>query len=332
MKALSTNIIQVLISKIYIPTKEEGNLRYLPKDDPQIIELAENIAGRGLQNIFSVKPANEEQKKAGFLYEIKDGSRRCQALKVAVEKKLISDSISVNLQAAEDDITTLMDRMVSNLTVEKTKTKDYIDGLLRIKEEKGWSNKEIADKMNLSKKHINDLLKTIRLPEDTREALANDKLTLGNALILVSVVGKCDDETYKQFEEKAKTLSLRDFTTEVTEFTTNYKETLKAQKKENQGKFVCRPMMLKKGDIEDLLKKAENDHAAKPTANTAEHLRTLQMIFQVDEVSTARRKAAWEKQQKEIEDARKQRLEAKKTKTLEDQIEALKNAGYQVTK
>ena len=328
---LKFNVIPANVSDIFLPTQEQGNLRYLPQEDKEIIQLSENILERGLLNLFSVIPADEDVKTLGYKYVIKDGSRRLQAIKLLVKNGKFDGNISVNLVSDETQTETDIDRLLGNITVEKTKAKDIINQILKIKEATGMTNKELAVKMRISEKHLNDLLKTVRLPDVARDALTADEITLTNAIMLSTLTGKVHKDDYAPYLEKAKNQTAKDFSTTVKEFMDAYNEKNQKEREQNKGKFIPRPIMPNKVFLEELLAKAENDAEATPNAITQERLRTMQACFQLDEVSVAKRKAVWEKEQEEQKKAAAERKAKREQDKIREHLAAAEKMGYTIT-
>ena len=245
--------ILVHINDIYIPTKQEGQLRQRKIDEPSVIGNALSIQKFGLNNIFSVSKGNPEITSKP--YEIKDGSGRYHAMlliyliatKAMIDGKpmfpegvrsedgeLIDGTVNGkvfdgNLEVTFDDriISTaerLAVQITTNYNMKATAAKEGIDAFVEIMHQNPeMTTEDLASYIGMSVGHVKRILKTVKLPGVARDALTTGELSLINAVTLSSL-GKVDDLVFNSMFEDAKTLSQRDFANKLAVFKSNENE------------------------------------------------------------------------------------------------------------
>lgn len=92
---------------------------------------------------------------------------------------------------------------------EQTGAKEAVEAMVRLASD-GMSLTEIGEELGCSASTVSMWLKTVRLPDTTRELLAKGEITLSNALVLQGLHKKLDEETYASVVNSAKSLQKSD--------------------------------------------------------------------------------------------------------------------------
>jgi len=318
MKILKVNLNDVLFSEVALRSHKET--------DEHIRELADDINNRGLLNLPTLVPSQDEEGK----YHVTDGARRVTALKLLLKEGKVPEELSFQVTEPQDELETLGDMISGNANVLKTTNKQFIEAMYRIATETDTTMPELAKKVGKSEEYIWKLFKTLKLGDELLEEAQASGVSISNLITLSELKGKVDDDDMKEWVEKAKTTTVAEFSDEVAEELDAIKEALKGQKKEVEFKLTNK--FIGKDALELLLVSAETAFTTEATPATEARYNLMREIFQVDEKSAAARKKDWEDKQEKKKQKAAERKKARDDAKLIESIGELDKQGFQVTK
>lgn len=323
----------------------EFALRTVDLEDPNVMNLMDNIAARGVQKPISVRPSTMGDKKMPKLtpdgrqvYSVKDGLHRYTGFKLA---KGILESCPVIVQAADDEQVEL-DQVMDNLHFIPTKPYEYGAGLKKALQRKQTMTKsELANKLNVSEDFIDARMGLNGLhkdgvdekgePTSTLGALVDKgDICLGNAVALATLKPSEEQLAFKDDAVQMKTL-------EFAKKISDRKKALRIAKQQGRTPGDSVPWspsahFRKKSDVEDELASPSQLPAllkAKGIDVPVEGIKfILQYVLQLDEQSIVIQKADYEAREK----ARIEKLKAAKDererlkKVADDAVAAAKAA------
>lgn len=291
--------------------------------DDHIIDLAEDIKQRGLLDIPTVVPAEEE----GF-FNVTNGARRVTALKLLFSKNEIPEFQNFNVKDRQSEIDTLADQIAGNVKVLKTANKKYIAALYKLATEGGLTADELAKKAGMGKEYMFKLFKTLKLSDEVMKEAEAGKVTISNLISLSDLVGKVDEDGLLEWVERAKTEKAADFAVAVVEEIDILKKAARGEPREDVFKPVKK--LLKREELEILLTQTENAFNDAPNKTNETRYQLMKEIWQIDEKSIDEQKAKWEQDKADKEEKKAKRKEAREKAKLEDSIKDLEEAGYSV--
>ena len=319
-------IKRIKLSDIFIPL-EGDNLQVWTEDMPEVQSIIISIKATKLNSMLIVSESNPEETK--LPYTIQDGSKR----KCALEAMGVTE-INVVVEEAIDSTQRLMIQMGTNAQASGMITANYIAAAIRLQREKGWSIKDIATHCGMSEKQIDVWYKTLRLPQAAKDAMNEGKLTLVNAKTLAQLVNKVDDEEFDHFLAEAQRAKQPEFGPLVDERVKAWKDERKSILDETKGVFqVPVAKILSKvqnQDLLDLLTTTGTEFEREPTSKLEVELNLLKRIFGVDEVSIAKAKSDWQKDEEAKDEAKKNSKAKKGEAKLTDMVKALEAQGHKV--
>lgn len=137
-------------------------------------ELSESIKQKGILQPILVRPKDDK-------YEIVAGERRYQSAKIAGLSKIPAIILNISEQEAYE-ISLIENLQREDLNpIEKAKAfQNYIDKY-------NVTHEELANKLNISRAEITNLLRLLQLPLEIQEEVRRGSLTYGHARALLSI-------------------------------------------------------------------------------------------------------------------------------------------------
>lgn len=143
-------------------------------DPNSLEELAKSIKSEGILQPILVRPQNSH-------YEIVAGERRWRAAKLAGLEKI--PAIIRNISEQE----TLFLALIENIHREDLNPLEQARALKRLKEEFNLSQEELAQKVNLSRSQVANLLRLLNLPPEVQKLIEEGKISSGHGKTLASL-------------------------------------------------------------------------------------------------------------------------------------------------
>jgi ParB/RepB/Spo0J family partition protein len=343
---MSTITAAATAALLWLPLDQlEANefaLRTVDLEDPNVLNLMDNIAARGVQKPIGVRPSTLGDKKTPKLtsdgrqvYSVKDGLHRYTGAKLA---KL--EQVPAIVQSA-DDAQVEMDQIMDNLHVIPTKAYEYGAGLRKVLSRDVTTTKaELANKLNVSEDFIEARLSLGGIHKDgvddkgrptstIGDLIDKGEICLGNAVALATLK---PSEEQLSFVGDAREMKTLEFAKKISD----RKKALRLAKQKGQeagAKVEWSPSahFRKKSDVEAELVSPKELTAilkAKGIEASAEAIKAiLQYVLHLDEQSIVAQKAEHEAREK----ARLEKLEAAKQerdrlkKVAEDAVAAAKS-------
>lgn len=159
--------------------------KYQPRtqfSDEAINELAESIRKNGIMQPIIVRASGKQEGK----YEIVAGERRWRASQIAklTEVPVIIRDIP-DKQALEL-------ALVENIQRQDLSPIEEANGYQRLIEEFDYTQEELSSVIGKSRSHVANLLRMLSLPEEVRDMVERNELTMGHARTLIGVPGAVD--------------------------------------------------------------------------------------------------------------------------------------------
>lgn len=159
------------------------------KSFTDIEELAADILQNGLQN-----PLQGDLDAATGLFYVRDGERRFRAI------------LLINANGGDIDVVEVMpypskmteaDKLISNLSTDK-KCKynpiEMADGVMRLKDNYGFTNKEIGDRLGYSRQWVDGMILLAKNKEDAESKINNQGLSATSTVKQIREKTKASDE------------------------------------------------------------------------------------------------------------------------------------------
>lgn len=144
--------------------------------DEAIDELKNSILKQGLLQPVVVRPA-------GNRYQLILGERRLRATRAAGLK-----TIPAQIRVVESSEEMLELAILENVHREDLTPIEIAQAIVRLQQQYTLTQEVIAEKMGMSRAHIANLVRLLKLPPRIQTALIEGKLTMGHARALLSVV------------------------------------------------------------------------------------------------------------------------------------------------
>lgn len=159
------------------PNKNQPRKKF---DESEIQALADSIREHGLIQPIIVRPLPDER------YQIVAGERRWRACKMAgiTEIPIIVRDLS--------DADTAKIALIENIQRENLNPIEEAAAYKQLIDEFGMTQEEVAKMVGKSRSVIANSVRLLNLPEEIRNILINDRLSVGHAKALVGI----DDEDY----------------------------------------------------------------------------------------------------------------------------------------
>lgn len=144
--------------------------------EEQLYELADSIKKNGVMQPIIVRPSPERE----GTFEIIAGERRWRAAKHAG-----LEEIPVILREL-DDKQALELALVENVQRQDLRPLEEAKGYQRLLDEFAYTQEELSSTVGKSRSHITNLLRLLTLPEEVKNLLDEDKITMGHARALLN--------------------------------------------------------------------------------------------------------------------------------------------------
>jgi len=154
--------------------------KYQPRtqfSDTALAELAESIRKNGIMQPIIVRPSQKHKDK----YEIVAGERRWRAAQLAS-----LNEVPVIIREIPDK-QALELALVENIQRQDLSPIEEANGYQRLIEDFEYTQEELASTIGKSRSHITNLLRLLSLPDEIREMLEKNELTMGHARALIGV-------------------------------------------------------------------------------------------------------------------------------------------------
>ncbi|MBU0691200.1 ParB/RepB/Spo0J family partition protein [bacterium] len=155
-------------------------------DETSIDELKQSIQNHGLLQPVVVRPNGER-------YELILGERRLRACRAAG-----LESISAQVRIVESSEEMLELAILENVQRKDLNAIELATALRNLQQRYNLTQESIAEKMGVSRAHVANTLRLLKLPAQIQSALIADKLTMGHARALLSL--ETEREQLKLFE------------------------------------------------------------------------------------------------------------------------------------
>lgn len=172
---LASGVYTLPVAKLH-PGKYQPRTQF---SDEAISELAESIRRNGIMQPIIVRASGRQEGK----YEIVAGERRWRASQMA---KL--SEVPVIIRDIPDR-QALELALVENIQRQDLSPIEEANGYQRLIEEFDYTQEELASVIGKSRSHVTNLLRLLSLPEEIRDMLERNLLTMGHARTLIGVPG-----------------------------------------------------------------------------------------------------------------------------------------------
>lgn len=182
-KATASDDATVEGPKVSLPLAVLKPGKFQPRrnfDATALSELSESIRKNGVMQPILVRPIGEDK------YEIIAGERRWRASQMAG-----MDSIPVVIREMKDELALEL-ALVENIQRKDLNPLEEAIGYQRLMDEFGYTQEMLATTVHKSRSHIANLLRMLALPDDVRQLLEEDKITMGHARALLGTANPAE--------------------------------------------------------------------------------------------------------------------------------------------
>ncbi len=161
----------------YIPVDLVDRSPYQPRQtmtEEGLTELADSIRSQGLIQPIVVR-------KMGNRYELIAGERRWRAV-----QKAGLDQIPAVIKEVNDESAAAM-ALIENLQRENLNPIEEAFAMSNLTKEFDWTHQEVADALGKARATVSNMLRLLELPNEVREMMKQEKLTMGHARALLSL-------------------------------------------------------------------------------------------------------------------------------------------------
>jgi ParB family chromosome partitioning protein len=152
-------------------------------NEDEIAELRESIIRQGVLQPVLVR-------KAGERYQLIVGERRWRASKAAGR-----ESIPAIIRDVTTDEEMLEIALLENVQRSDLNPIEVARAITQLQAKCKLTQEQVADKLGISRAHVANTVRLLKLPERIQHALADKKLTMGHARALLSVVDERERHT-----------------------------------------------------------------------------------------------------------------------------------------
>lgn len=187
------------VSKLPVDKIVRG--QYQPRqhfDQVALQELADSIKVQGIIQPIVVRPITNQK------YEIIAGERRWRAAQLAQLQ-----DVPVIIRELDDE-SAIAVALIENIQREDLNPIEEAQSLQRLLDEFALTHEEVAEAVGKSRTTITNLLRLLALNPDVKDLLANHKIEVGHAKVLLSLQGTLQSQI-------AKTVALKGLTVRETE-------------------------------------------------------------------------------------------------------------------
>ena len=216
LRALITEVepdeIAVAVSEIDVELIEPNPFQPRVEFDPESLEeLKQSILQQGVLQPILVR-------KAGDRYQLIIGERRLRASKAAGQP-----TIPAIVRDIADDLEMMELALLENVQRDDLNPIEVAKAIQQLQTVCGLTQETIAEKLGLSRAHVANISRLLKLPERIQAALMKGRLTMGHARALLSVADERErDLLFEQFAADGK-LTVR-VAEELTRRTRSHKE------------------------------------------------------------------------------------------------------------
>ena len=154
-------------------------------NDDAIDELKNSILKQGLLQPVVVRPS-------GTRYQLILGERRLRATRAAGLK-----TIPAQVRVVESSEEMLELAILENVHREDLTPIELATAIVKLQQQYALTQEAVAEKMGMSRAHVANLVRLLKLPPRIQHALSEGKLTMGHARALLSVVD--EGELFERF-------------------------------------------------------------------------------------------------------------------------------------
>nr|MCS5631472.1 ParB/RepB/Spo0J family partition protein [Pirellulaceae bacterium] len=161
-----------------LAVSEIDNNPYQPRryfDEEQLAALSQSLKQHDLLQPIVVRPK-------GTRYELISGERRLRAAIMAGWK-----TIAAQVREASDRETAEL-AIIENLQRKDLNALEKADSFKRYLDEHGCSHSELANRLNIDRSTVANLIRLLELPEPVKQSLTNNLITAGHARALLPLV------------------------------------------------------------------------------------------------------------------------------------------------
>jgi ParB family chromosome partitioning protein len=163
-------------------------------DEGWIRELADDIERNGQLKPILVRP---HPTKPGF-YQVVDGEHRVRALKL-----IGRTTVRAEVRRLSDADAAFLAMRVNELHGKRLSDLEEGMHMLRLKEELGWTEEEIAERFGRSRQWVSDRIRVARnMSQDLRECHARGKISVAHAREIVELPREVQPEVVKKVVEE----------------------------------------------------------------------------------------------------------------------------------
>lgn len=202
----ATSIIREIAISDIVPNPHQPRLHF---DETKLAELTESIKEHGVLQPLVVSSLDEGK------YELIAGERRLQA-----SKRAGRTTVPVVVRTAVDDQEKLELAIIENIQRHDLNPIEEARAYLRLTDEFGLSQDEVAKKMGRSRPTVSNTLRLLTLPVEIQRAIIEGKISEGHAKALLSIENLekqrallelilRDELTVRETEDKARAVSVR---------------------------------------------------------------------------------------------------------------------------
>ncbi len=181
----------------YIPVDLVDRSPYQPRQtmtEEGLTELADSIRSQGLiQPIVVRKTANR--------YELIAGERRWRAA-----QKAGLEDIPAVIKDVNDESAAAM-ALIENLQREDLNPIEEAFAISNLTKQFNWTHQEVADVLGKARATVSNMLRLLELPNEVRELMKQEKLTMGHARALLSL--PANQQNHVSLTIVAKNLTVR---------------------------------------------------------------------------------------------------------------------------
>ena len=325
-------IINTPVTSVSLPS-EDIALRPAPtpedKDWDTQLELIEDIARRGLNNLFTVREIAEGE------YEVIDGSRRFSAIQYLYNENRLPEeyfpngTINVQVRKNVDEAQAMADQIRGNYHVKKTISTHELRQIRRIAMLKQWPVEKVAEYIGCSPAYVKKKRKLVELPEAVQKAVDEGKISLTNA----DTLGKLPAHLMEEHLENAVIMPAADFADRVAQELAEWKKEKQGVTEKHAAEFNPEAVAkyMKANEASAILEQAKTAYELDPSDYNKGCLDTVNRIFRLDEESIAEARAEFEAKQAEKEARKEARKAEREKKKVEDAQKVVEAAGAVVS-
>jgi len=168
-------------------------------DEARLKDLAESIRQYGVLQPIVVTRKEVQKEDGGIVveYELISGERRLRAAKIAG-----LNEVPVLLRSAKD-LEKLELSLIENIQRQDLNPIEKAESYKKLTEEFGLTHDEAAKRLGISRAQFSNFLRLLNLPDNVQKGLAENKISLGQAKVLLEV--KDDNKREQIYRQAAAT-------------------------------------------------------------------------------------------------------------------------------